>query len=30
MALRLDPGNAKAQKLSDQLDRDPRARQDPR
>jgi len=29
MALRLDPGNAKAQKLSDQLDRDPRARQSP-
>jgi len=29
MALRLDPENAKAQRLSDQLGRDPRARQDP-
>lgn len=29
MALRLDPDNAKAQKLSDQLDRDPRAQQSP-
>jgi len=29
MALRLDPGNAKAQMLNDQLDRDPRARQTP-
>ena len=29
MALRLDPGNAKAQKLSDRLDRDPRAQQSP-
>jgi hypothetical protein len=30
MALRLDPANAKAQKLSDQLARDPAAQQAPR